>query len=56
MKNNDVENDDVCDVFVSHEDAVNRVKERMPSEDQYSDLSEFFKIFGNPTRLKRRAQ
>ena len=45
-------NDDMCEVFDSHEDAVMRVKERMPSEEQYSELSEFFKIFGNPTRLK----
>ena len=54
MKNNNLENenDDICEVFDSHEDAVARVKERMPSEDEYSDLSEFFKIFGNPTRLK----
>ena len=54
MENNNLENnnEDVCEVFNSHADAVNRVKERMPSEDQYSDLSEFFKIFGNPTRLK----
>ncbi len=54
MKNDNLENknDDVCEVFNSHEDAVARVKERMPSEDEYSDLSEFFKIFGNPTRLK----
>mgnify|MGYP002523546426 CR=1 FL=1 len=54
MENNNLENknDDVCEVFNSHEDAVARVKERMPSEEEYSDLSEFFKIFGNPTRLK----
>ena len=52
MKNNDLENDDVCEVFNSHKDAVNRVKERMLVEEQYSELSEFFKIFGNPTRLK----
>ena len=54
MKNNNLENenDDVCEVFDSHEDAVARVKERMLAEDEYSDLSEFFKIFGNPTRLK----
>ena len=54
MKENNLENknDDVCEVFNSHEDAVARVKERMPSEDEYSELSEFFKIFGNPTRLK----
>ena len=54
MENNNLENtnDDVCEVFDSHEDAVARVKERMLAEDEYSDLSEFFKIFGNPTRLK----
>ena len=54
MKNDNLEtkNDDMCEVFNSHEDAVARVKERMPSEEEYSDLSEFLKIFGNPTRLK----
>ena len=54
MENNNLENknDDICEVFDSHEDAVARVKEKMPSEEEYSDLSEFFKIFGNPTRLK----
>ena len=52
MKNNNHENDDVCEVFNSHKDAVNRVKERMLVEEQYSEFSEFFKIFGNPTRLK----
>ena len=52
MKNNNLENDDVSEVFNSHKDAVNRVKERMLVEEQYSELSEFFKIFGNPTRLK----
>ncbi|WP_407413632.1 ArsR/SmtB family transcription factor [Methanobrevibacter sp.] len=54
MKNNNLENenDDLCEVFDAHEDAVARVKERMLLEEEYSDLSEFFKIFGNPTRLK----
>lgn len=54
MENNNLENknDDICEVFDSHEDAVSRVRERMPLEEEYSDLSEFFKIFGNPTRLK----
>ena len=31
---------------------IERVQKRMIEEDQYSELSEFFKIFGNPTRLK----
>jgi DNA-binding transcriptional ArsR family regulator len=50
--NLDGKNDDMCEVFDAHEDAVKRAKERMPSEDEYLDLSEFFKIFSNPTRLK----
>ena len=54
MKDNnlDGENDDMCEVFDAHDDAVARVKEHMLSEDEYLDLSEFFKIFSNPTRLK----
>ena len=54
MKNDNLENenDDICEVFDSHDDVVARVKEQMLIEDEYSDLSEFFKIFGNPTRLK----
>ena len=54
MKNNNLENenDDICDVFDSHDEVVARVKESMLLEEEYTDLSEFFKIFGNPTRLK----
>ncbi len=52
MKNNNLENDDVCEVFDSHDEVVSRVKESMLLEEEYTDLSEFFKIFGNPTRLK----
>ncbi len=49
LENNE---NDVCEVFDSHEDVIERVQKRMIEEDQYSELSEFFKIFGNPTRLK----
>ena len=45
-------NDDMCEVFMSHEDIIERVQKRMIEENQYSELAEFFKIFGNPTRLK----
>ena len=44
--------EDVCEVFDTHDDVIERVQKRMIEEDQYSELSEFFKIFGNPTRLK----
>ena len=52
--NNDLENnnDDVCEVFNAYDDVIERVQKRMIEEDQYSNLAEFFKIFGNPTRLK----
>ena len=54
MKKNNLENenDDMCEVFNSHEDVVGRVRERIPDEAEFAELSEFFKIFGNPTRLK----
>ena len=54
MTENNIENnnDGICEVFDSHEDVITRVQKRMIEEDQYSDLAEFFKIFGNPTRLK----
>ena len=32
--------------------AIERAKKHVLDDDEYSDLSEFFKIFGNPTRLK----
>jgi len=54
MENNNLENNNegMCEVFNSHEDIVERVKERIPDETEFAELSEFFKIFGNPTRLK----
>ena len=44
--------DDVCEALIPHADAIKRAKTLMIGEETYSDLSEFFKIFGNPTRLK----
>lgn len=45
-------NDDMCEVHSSHGDIIERVQKRMIEENQYSELADFFKIFGNPTRLK----
>ena len=44
--------DDVCEVYYPHEDSIERAKKHILAEDEYNELSEFFKIFGNPTRLK----
>ncbi|WP_455646039.1 ArsR/SmtB family transcription factor [Methanosphaera sp.] len=44
--------DDVCSITVLHEEQIKRAKEELLSESTYMELSETFKIFGNPTRLK----
>ena len=44
--------DDVCEVYHPHEDSIERAKKHILVEEEYTNLSEFFKIFGNPTRLK----
>lgn len=39
-----------CDVL--HEDVVNHVREHMPDRDDFTKLSEFFKMFSDGTRLQ----
>ena len=55
MKNqnsqNKENNEDVCEIYHPHEDSIERAKKHILAEDEYNDLSEFFKIFGNPTRI-----
>lgn len=41
-----------CDCNVIHEDIVNAVKEKMPSEENLYDLAELFKVFGDTTRIR----
>lgn len=41
-----------CDCTVIHEEAVNRVREKMPLEENLYDLAELFKVFGDSTRIK----
>ncbi len=41
-----------CDCEVIHEDTVNRVREKMPLEENLYDLAELFKVFGDTTRIK----
>lgn len=43
---------DRCDCVVIHEDTVNKVKEKMPLEENLYDLAELFKVFGDTTRIK----
>lgn len=41
-----------CDCDVIHAEVVDEVKGRMPRENDLYDLADFFKIFGDSTRVK----
>lgn len=41
----------VCETESVHESAVEAVRKRMLDEGEYLDLSDVFKLFGDPTRL-----
>ena len=41
-----------CDCTFVHEDIVAKVNEKMPDEETLYDLSDFFKVFGDSTRIK----
>ena len=43
---------DKCEVELTHEDKVERAKSLLPDDDMLFDLSEFFKLFGDSTRIK----
>ncbi len=44
--------DGVCEFIHVHEDIVRKVEKVMPQEQELLDLAEFFKIFGDSTRIK----
>ncbi len=41
-----------CDTHEIHRERLQKVNEGMPDEEEISDLSDLFKIFGDSTRLK----
>ena len=43
---------DKCRTFLLHEDAVKKVRESTPAEESLYDLADFFKMFGDTTRIK----
>ncbi len=47
-----VKNEFVCDCNVIHQDIVDKIKNQMPDEKTFDNLAEFFKLIGDPTRLK----
>lgn len=45
-------NIELCSCKEVHNDCVDCVRNNMLSETEFTELSEFFKVFGDPTRLK----
>ena len=45
-------NNDICDCEVIHEDIVKKVKSTFPNDEMLFDLADFYKIFGDTTRVK----
>ena len=41
-----------CEFLCVHEDTVRAVMEKMPPEETLYDLAEFFKVFGDSTRIR----
>lgn len=41
-----------CDVTVIHEEVVEQIRESMPPEEELFNLAEFFKVFGDTTRIR----
>ena len=41
-----------CDCEVIHQDAVEKSRKQMPDENEIYDLSAFFKVLGDSTRLR----
>ena len=45
-------NEFICDCNVIHQDVVDKTIKKMPEEDVFNKLAEFFKILGDTTRVK----
>lgn len=41
-----------CDCTMIHEEVVARVREELPQEELLYELAEFFKVFGDSTRIR----
>ena len=41
-----------CDEFCTHGEVIGRVQADMPDEEKLYDLAEFFKVFGDTTRIR----
>ena len=44
--------EEICDCELIHEDIVKKVKSAFPKDEMLFDLADFYKIFGDTTRVK----
>lgn len=42
----------LCECNIIHNDAITKAKEILPEENEIYDLADFFKMFGDSTRIK----
>lgn len=47
-----MKNSKICDCDIIHEDIIEKVKKKMPEDELLSDLSDFFKVIGDGTRIR----
>ncbi len=52
IKRKPIEETECCDYIHLHQDIVDKVDNMMPEEVKLADLAEFFRIFGDTTRIK----
>ena len=50
--NNKLDLIESCDYIHVHEDTITKVREEMPKEEVLYNLADFFKVFGDSTRIK----
>ena len=41
-----------CDVVMTHTGTVEEVKKKMPGDGMIHDLADFYKVFGDATRIR----
>lgn len=47
-----MKNNICCDCGIIHGDTVDKVKSEMVKDEKFADISDFFKVFGDSTRIK----
>ncbi len=52
MSSNHNQNQAICDCTIIHEEVINTVRELIPTDEIIFELSDFFKILGDSTRIR----